>query len=104
MNYKKFKQVGWNALQTVCAVGLIGAGISSLAVLNSDETVTNNLKHEGYSDIKLGNYSWACLEHETGSRNFVALNPHHEPVEGHICTNIFGNRVSEEPVRKPKLK
>lgn len=69
---------------------LILAMVVSLTACTDSNRATHALHQAGYTDIKIGGYSWfGCSEDDTFKNKFSAKGPTGVPVSGSVCMGFF---------------
>lgn len=96
MKVKKIKTIGFIALLlTVCSLLIVFNMKNS-----SNEVVTHVLEQKGYTHVVIGDIYLFCAKNEYSHRKFIAHNSQGLLVSGHICSNAFGHRISEQAINK----
>jgi hypothetical protein len=78
---EKFKTISMILVFSVIAI----IGLASQLMANSDANNIELLKKQGYTSIEMGGYNFFCDEGTPQRRNFVAINPKGQKVEGALC-------------------
>lgn len=71
------------------AIGLIIVSVA-IAGCSDSEHATRVLQQSGYSQIKIGGYSFfGCSEDDTYHTSFTAVGPTGHQVSGVVCSGLF---------------